>query len=751
VSFGAGQSKAPKSRTPMGYSATRGSSHEVGVPVPVLFGTGRIGLHQICPPFKRFTRPIKGSSKKGGGKRPANNYATLVLGLGEGVVTCLRELWVDDERWYLGPLVRGIGEIWAPITVEGLGSGKIYWGTMDQTCPAALLAEYPDHSDLKGYAFLIFEGAVLGANKDQVPNIEAVFSRCEVYPVTVNSNFYHTYLAPVLELGMDKRFGLGVEAGLIDYAGMATLESVFLTEGNPISPFVTSATSFRQFLADYGNEHGIVFRPNKLGQLTGKAIRQTSGSFPTYSDADFLAPPVLSPGSWEGVPSAVQVGFLNKDNFWQSDVTIGVDGGASGVTRSSQMVVEDHPWIIDPEVAARSAKVRSQRLGRPWNSLTLVVRQSRIGALEGPGDLIRYSYARWNVAGQLVRVTRMEIGEPGDPRVTLECSYDTGVLNVTPYVPGTYTPGTLAPLVPVVATYQEVWQLPSALGGSEVFPAVGLLCAQPSPETDGFYGHILAGGSYQPLVPSISNGFALRGTVRTAMGATGSPLDMDMLGSELTFGRYSTGDFALGKVYAKVGDEVMVVTGATLAFGGWYQLSVLRAALGTAGAAHSVSDPVWVFHLDDVYQYDVETASTFTVTATFRIQPAIRGVGVSLASCAPLTITVDPADLKPFPLLFFYASGSAFLEVWNTGIDVTLTWTASAARETRIEVWDPLGPTLMTTLNFAAGVTSFVWPFATASAATAAVLTLGYVEFRAFHRTNGKDGSASVSRLQKTF
>ena len=745
MSFFNSQNKAPRSKRPLGLDERRTAQHEQGNPVPVWWGTQRIGVTALVEPFNRTVKPAAGQKK--GSKSPGDNYAAVAFVLGHGPLDVLREIWVDEDLWWSGELTRGVDEDSVAITIEDFGSGTLYWGTDAQTTDPTLDALAVGHPAYRGIAYMVFPTAYLGQNRDTVPNFEVVASRWGVYPDGWTGGAAANGLDvgpmdPVVEVMTSARLGRGLEdTDLIDLAGMATVGSVLAAEGLSLSPILDGQTTLRGFFAELAEYIDGWFRTDGDGRLAWGLLRYTGYWGPVLAESAMLGEPELRVGSWLDTAAVAQVTYTNSERYWMPEVVLGVDSVNATITGTTKQPTYERRWVTDPEVAAKLADVIAQRNGRPWTTGTLQLRPSQVPGIE-PGGIYRLSYGHLSLIAKPFRVVSVDIPDPGSPMVSAEITFDVGRLNGVYAAPPTYAAPASATLEPIAPAYQALWVLPSGIGGSDQYPVLALLCAQPTVATDSFKAHVqVSGGGYDPIDPPWSTAFAVRSKAKTSAGTSGG-FDIELLGVDATLDRFTAADFSSGRIVAWLGIEAMTVTAIALVSAGRYTLTVARGAYDTTATAVAVDDPVWLVNTARLYTYQVEVDAPTSVT--MKLQPAIRGRGVDLADCTPITISADPADVAPLPPTDLEALGSAS-PTWTGTDDILVTWTPTepfGARPIVLEYWDPTGPTLLAEGDFPAGSVDYLCLYETAVEALGG--TPITFEIRAMHRSGSNIGSATA-------
>lgn len=734
--------KPPRNKRPLGIDERRTAQHEQGVPIPVWFGTQRIGVTMLTEPFNRVVEPI-GEQKKGAPQQ-SNNYATVVMALGHGPLTVLKQVWVDEDLWWDGPLARGVDEDSVPITIEDFGSGTLYWGTETQPIDPTLDALGIGHPAYRGIAYMVFPKAFLGQYSDSVPHFEVVANRQSlVYPYGAANDLDVNPMEAVMEVCMNPRFGRALaDTGLVDGTNIASVATRLNAEGLSLSPILDNHVTLREFfdqIAEYINGW---YRLDGFGKLIWGLFRDEGGGGTLVSETDMLSEPVLKLGSWNDTASAAQVVYTNSQRYWMPEATPpGFDAVNATITGITKQPVYERRWITDPSIAMRMANVLAQRNGRPWSTATLPLRPSKFPGL-APGDLLRLAYGHLGLNGQQVRVKTVEIAEPGVPELRAEVTTDVGSLSAAYHTPNDYVPPSSTSLTPVPADFEDLWELPASIGGSNRYPTIALLCAQPTLFTDSFFGWIqVSGGGYDRLSPPSSTGFAVRAKVITAVGTSGN-IEVELMGVDVTLAKFSAADFTEGRVVAWCGGETVRVTAFTLLATRQFRLTATRGYYGTTPASLSVDDPVWLVNVRQLYTYILRVGAATSIT--MKIQPAVRRTGVDLADCDPLTITGDPANLLLPPPGDLQAFGLSS-PTWTGTLDIPITWNSNDDHGpvlTVLEFWDPAGPTLVATVTVVVGQEEYVWDYATAVAALGG--TPITFEIHAKHRSGSRIGGATV-------
>lgn len=742
MSWFLGRNRAPKDRRPL-IDDGRVTQHESGSVRPVLWGTQRFATTALCDPFDRVVKPKKGQKKIG--KTGGDTYATVALAICVGPIDTLHQIWVDEELWWDGPIHRLPAEDSTPITVEEWGSGTLYWGTATQPVDATLGAAFLPHPSYRRLAYFVFPKAFLG-QRDTVPNFEVVVSRRGILPAWFTASsvgFDSNPIAPVIESALNDVWGRGVPENWLDTASLLSVANALVAEGIGISPLITKSMTLRQLCSDIGEIVDGWFRVDGTGRLTCGLNRSIAPAGEVFREHAMLSPPEIKLGSWSDTASAVQIAFVNSSRAWLRDTPPPSGDSANyAVTRIQRRPVVEMPWVTNPATAAKLQDIAAQRRGRPYNTGRLYLRPSKSAGL-APGDLRRFSYGHQQIFDKAFRVTSVTQGAPGNPEKVVEITYDVGFLNQSFSVPPVYVPPPDNSETPVVATYQDVWVMPPLLGGSNRYPFVAVLCAQPTPMTDEFYGHQLIGvSSYAPLAPESSVGFSVRASIHASTGASGN-VDVTILGIDTLLDRWEQTEYDQGRIVALFeSGEVMKVSLANLLVAGRYRLNGVRGAFGTTAAAVTAAQKVWLINAEQIYK--VEFRVSISTVATFKIQPSIRRRRVDLALCAALAITVDPSSVAAPPPTSLAAHGTA-LNTWSATNDVRVSW---VPREdfgpvaVRLEMWDPAGPTQVATIDLPYGSVEYLWPYAVAVAALGG--TPVTFEVRARHRGGALYGPAAT-------
>lgn len=744
-----GKKDRPKQKL-LGLDELRAPTNEQARPVVYLAGTQRAGITYISDPIGFRTEPV-GKMKKGGATQH-NYFASFATALCHGVLGSLRELWFDDERVWTGPLNFTATDS-DPITVADWGSGELYWGTATQ--PIDPILGPAGHPPYRRLAYIVWDQFGFGTNRTTPPAIEWVGSRAPVVPGWFPGSVWIgddvNPMAIVCELFTNARFGIGTGATKLDSVTGAAVATRLAAESFGISVALNRAESARQLLAHIFESVDGWWREDASGLITFGLIRQPSlVSLPHWDESGLVDDPRVIAGSWGHTASAAQVRFTDSSRYWKENTVTAVDGANAVITQEIRSPVYDRPWITKPLLAAKVAQVIAQQHGRPIGKTQRRMRRSVVGSVL-PGDIVAISHAHHDMVMVPARVESISYGAPGTPSADVDLTFETGDLNqvfATPAAPVAPTPITYTP---VVATYERVVELPRPLAAQDSHPVVALIAARPSAPTDRYFGHVRqADGSYESVADDSTPYFGIRCHALAAVPAStftvwNSPgLEIGIDGVDGDLNRFTSGDYANGRVLALVGTEFLIVRAAVLTGALQYRLTVERGAHFTAPAAASSGAEVWLVYRDHLLVDEV--AASGASTQTYKMQPSILGRRVDLASCVARAIAVDRARLAPPPPENLRAFGDLFGPTWAGSVDVPIAWdpvaidgpawldrwgaSFASAPEVELEFRNGAG-TVVATVALPAGSVSYLWTF---SAATGALGSAVDFSVRARHR-----------------
>ncbi|HVY71468.1 MAG TPA: hypothetical protein VHH73_16165, partial [Verrucomicrobiae bacterium] len=319
------------------------STNEQARPVPLFYGTRRMGVTFLSQAFDQHADEVKDhSGGKFGSDRVTgyNYYSSFAALVAHGPVDFIREIWFDNQKVWSSdpPLARDDDNpISAPIQINGYGSWTFYWGTEGQTIDdppdhkhgLASLATgvvvspnvAEDHPGYVGLCYFVARDQFLGFQRTNIQNIEVVVGR---FPktffgvpaprpsvVTAEYNSWlpdgteridHSYtdgspagadanpVAILVDMLVNTRYGLSLRDvsdtdTALDRAALSALATRFkTTESFGLSPFIDRQQAFSETLTQLLEHVDGWLVADAAGRLTmGLARQQETDELPEIS------------------------------------------------------------------------------------------------------------------------------------------------------------------------------------------------------------------------------------------------------------------------------------------------------------------------------------------------------------------------------------------------------------------------------------------------------------------------------------
>jgi hypothetical protein len=177
-----------------------------------------------------------------------SSFAALIC---HGPLDRLDAIWMDDELVWEGPLTRS-GD-YVDITIESRGNVRLDWGTENQATNPLLASSGTTHPAYRGQAYLVFNQLFFGRDRTNAPNIEVQVARWPNAAWLPTPNSIQDDVNPVIplwDLWTNPRYGLGLPENRLDLVSLAAAGERLNTEGIGVSPVITRAFTFRQFLIE---------------------------------------------------------------------------------------------------------------------------------------------------------------------------------------------------------------------------------------------------------------------------------------------------------------------------------------------------------------------------------------------------------------------------------------------------------------------------------------------------------------------
>lgn len=506
-------------------------SADEGIPIPVVFGTARVGVNTVWCGNVR-PAPIKVKQKTGLFSSTTTivgyeYYVGLELGICHGPVDAIIDIVfnntellsqeADTKRSTLQgvyklvttmvpaysaniggggtvvtlPVTRPVGQhfvrfnIDAPEIFDGehgnggvRGAMDVYFGTDTQIVNDYLAAQRlgADNSPNRGICYAVARHVLL-SRSPSVPAIDFIVRRCpsvigQVGTSNINGNANHADI--VYETMTNTRWGLGMDPARFDLDSFRSCATRLHTEGDGYSGVLKGGQAAEDFLQDVlRHADGAVTRHPMTGKLTMVLARPgyVVSSLPIFNEANMDGFVWMSGSSVETL-NEVKLVFTDREwGFKQRTVQAQnlANQQATGRVRSEQV---QFLGISNTASAQRTAERSLRALSSALSRCSF--RTHRAGALLMVGSVIRVSWSRYGVSNVVMRVTKVNSGRLEDGWVYVEAVQDIYSMNTAVYTPPPDMGQGVPPSVIVGA--------PTNLYASNITSMTALLQWMPSPD-----------------------------------------------------------------------------------------------------------------------------------------------------------------------------------------------------------------------------------------------------------------------------
>ena len=289
-------------------------------------------------------------------RTPYNYFASFAALLSHGPTDRLDRIYFDDELVWEGPLSRS-GDS-SDITVPGRGNVRLYWGTATQGLDPILGADTVLHPAYRGQAYLVFDRLFFGQNRTNAPSIEVVAARWPQPSWLTTDDAIQDDANPVAvlwDLWTNARYGLGLPEDRLNLPQLNAVAEELATEGVGVSPVITRAMSYRQFLIELCECFDGFPTHDHQGRLR-LALMRTGGTLvATIAEADLVEAPDFEPQGWHDTAFETFVRFTNRVKRFKEDAVAYRERGNFKVTQSVRSETLARPWVTGQAVATKSA------------------------------------------------------------------------------------------------------------------------------------------------------------------------------------------------------------------------------------------------------------------------------------------------------------------------------------------------------------------------------------------------------------
>lgn len=675
---------APKT---LGVDRTQTPTDEHGRPVPYLFGKTKVGVTFISEPWGFRSSPIVTKVGKDKQVTGYDYYASFAAMICLGPVDALFEIRIDDQTVWSGSLTRDVDDF-EPITLEGRGQIRFYWGTDDQAADSAMATDSGiTHPAYRGQCYVVCDDFLLGSNA-QAPSLTFVVSR---YPdpawLTTGSNVDDDChpVAIIGDLWSNPRYGLGLSADRLDQDTLNATAATLTTEGVGLSGIVDTSQDWSTMLAKILECVDGYVTTDSLGRFGVKLIRGEVGDGLTFDEDDLTEDPDIQTTAWPDTINQCEVSFRNRDKDWQDDSVAWHDRANYAITGETRTETLQRPWITTQAQAWQIAGAWCRAHALPRISGTIRVRADSAASLE-PGDTFRLTFATSGLSAVLCRAESIRTDGPDSPEIEVEFQEDRGYLNSDAYVPDDDTP--------VTPTEYEAEQVESAFlfetpwGWLQSDHTWFLMAIARGDTYSGSCVNWIEVATDSYVIHSTTSVFALEVQINGSLSATGphlddsgNSLDLTMTGPD-TEPYDATMDEALaGGALLLIGTEIIAVWEPSLISAGRYGWNYLRGRYGclrTDIADTTTGYLIFPTNTRPAPYHNMGVAADPGTTHTFKFQPELLGIGADLSAASEYDAVSTARSYRPLAPLNLTANGDGHFPTYATGTDVTVDWDQSS-------------------------------------------------------------------------
>jgi hypothetical protein len=512
-----------------------------------------------------------------------------------------------------------------------LGVLRFYWGTAAQTVDPYLQAANNDggtkgnlgsgdtHPDYKGICYIVLIDFLFGQEVQSGPNVEVVVRRKPNQTLITGSAANVTdgqcnIAAALAEILTDKNL-LGLPTSVVDATSFQAVADYLLSNEQLYGASIlldTSEQVRRTFDALMAMIDGYV-RFNASTKKIELGIYQhgsTPGSYTTLTADQLTKRPKFTTTSWQGTISRAVVRYNSRQlNYQQTSEQVDDPRAffVLGVVRDQAL---DRPHLVRQAQARIHGRETLRVIGHAVTKGELEVRRE-FGRSIRAGDFVFVDVDLEPGGSSVFQFFRvMERKIPATGPISLMIVADNTLAAVpwnNPAAPVLQLPE----VVPPITSYR-ILEVPTALSGEH--GAIIVLAERPNNLLVGnnVYCDTDTAGTFQLL--GNANNFAAKATLHTAVAATDTTLDVDVVTSAVDAGYFtnqyatneaindtmlaflvatSAGQVAESGGYALM--EICSVSVQTLASAGRYTLTVLRGRKNTTAQAFATSGTeVWL-------------------------------------------------------------------------------------------------------------------------------------------------------------
>jgi hypothetical protein len=679
------------------------NSNQQAVPVKYLAGRFLVAGDYISPAYNPVAKAVKTTTGKNQtsttGYKYYADFALMFCTGGRNPVDAVYRVVVDSDIRWTGNVTR-TGADYQSITVQGLGTFNLYWGTETQAIDATLLSprgiaglgvdptdattwpenpatggapvyqnkaagdpnpfsgHYDKHPAYRGQCYAVFKSWFLGRDRTTVQNIQLELKRgCPWFggSFVASDDLGVNPIAVLYDWLTDTRFGMGLADSQLNQTAFQAAFNALESQSQParISPMISSQMDFRQAIAQLLEYYDGWIRRN--GTLIEAGLWQSGTnviSVATLTDDDLLADPGLDPQGWGPTFNEVTVVYKDRQHYFNDYVQTFRDPTNFRIVGGPRATVLERYFITDANLAKTYAKLAGQQLSMPFTQGTLTVKREWLTNNSIlPGVVFTYTSTFYGLSF-LMRLYEIEYQADKDAAATLTVEWERGKW------PGIYLPQGLQGPGGFVTGPRAIWQsfmteVPYLLADHAFQTQLVPFAVRGDVTVQGFRIWIsFDGGSTYQIVPNSSSTsqFGSMGLVQTSVGASDTVIACNLYGIDLD-DVVSQTDAAQqdDTLLLIMGGEFMSVGQVTALGSGLYNVSVLRGRYGTTASTYGVGTFMGFIYRDRLRLLDNVQFVPGNVIY-YKFQPFTADTDYDLTQITPVAYTIIGFVSVPTPV-----------------------------------------------------------------------------------------------------
>jgi len=679
------------------------NSIQQAVPVKYLAGRNYVAGDYITPAYNPVAKPVKTQTGKDEtsttGYKYFADFAMVFCTGGRRPVDAVYTVIVDADIRWSGNITRGAADH-EVITVDGLGTINLYWGSETQAIDATLLTpravalgssdpqdsttwvenaptggapvsdgkaagdpnpfagHYDKHPAYRGQCYAVFKNWKLGRDRTSVPNIQLELGRgCPFFGTFVATDDLGVNpIAVLYDWFTDQRFGMGLADANLNQQLWQDAFNALETGTQParISPLITSQDDFRQVVAQLLEYYDGWIRRNGTLIEAGVWRRGTDiVSVATLTDDDLLGDPELEPQGWGPTVNEVTVIYKDRNHHFNDYPQTHRDPNNFRITGGARAMTYSRPWITDFQVAKTYAKLVGAHLAMPFMRGTLTVKREWLTNNNIlPGVVFTYSSGFYGLSF-LMRLYEIEYSADNTAEAALTVEWERSKWPAIYLPPGFQGPGGLFTGARAIWKSQ-MFEIPYLLADHKFVTQLIPFAVRGNVEVQGFRIWVsFDGGSTYDIMPNAASTsqFGSMGLINTAVLATDTTILVNLYGIDLDDVVTQTPSQQLDDtLLVIIGGEMMSVGTVSPLGAGLYSISVLRSRYGTTAGAYPIGQFAGFIFRSRLRLLDNAQFVPGTVI-TYKFQPFTADADFDLASITPNDYTIVGFGTVPPPVL----------------------------------------------------------------------------------------------------